>query len=179
MSPRRCESSTLKVQDRSKCDFSCFFCFGIVLFPSLCFFVWAVCAFRAPAARFWCSGVFLLRRVILRGHFWRRVSFWHLLGIIFHVFLSLGPAFWSVGDPPGSFFASRVRKGTHLRRLAPPGHQLAQKQGHQLDFPPSPWSVFSSLFVVFLLFQGFSDFVKTEPPLKRELNFEGPGSLKM
>ena len=154
MSPRRGESSTLKVQGRSKCHFSCFFCFGAVLFPILCFFVWAVCAFRAPAARLWCSGVFLLRRVILRGHFWRRVSFWHLLGIIFRVFLSLGPAFWSVGDPPGSFFASRVRKGTHLRRLAPPGHQLAQKQGHQLDFPPSPLVSFCITFCCCFAFSG-------------------------
>ena len=134
--------------------FRFFFLFGAVLFPILCFFVWAVCAFRAPAARLWCSGVFLLRRVILRGHFWRRVSFWHLLGIIFHVFLSLGPAFWSVGDPPGSFFASRVRKGTHLRRLAPPGHQLAQKQGHQLDFPPSPLVSFCITFCGFFAFSG-------------------------
>ena len=127
-------------------------CFRCRYFFISCILLWTVYAFGAPAARLCCSGVFLLRRVILRTHCWRWVSFWHLLGIIFHVFLSLGPTFWSVGDPPGSFFASWVRKGTHLRRLAPPGHQLGRKQGHQVDFCPSPLACFRTTFCYYFVF---------------------------
>ena len=141
-----------------------YFWFRCCCFSHLVFFFWTVCAFGAPAARLWCSGVFLLRRVILRGHFWRRVSFWHLLGIIFHVFLSLGPTFWSVGDPPGSFFASWVRKGTHLRRLAPPGHQLAHKQGHQVDFSPFPLVSFWIFIFYFCVFLGIKRFWENRAP---------------
>ena len=122
--------------------------FGAVIFPSLCFFVWAVCAFRARGRSvmvFWC--VFAASRHLAR-------PFLAPSGHHFPFFFSLGPTFWSVGDPPGSFFASWVRKGTHLCRLAPPGHQLAHKQGHQVDFPPSPLVSYWIPFCCFFAFCG-------------------------
>ena len=78
-----------------------------------------------------------------------------------------------------SFFASWVRSGTPLRPRALPDQQLITQGGHQVDFrPPPPFVRFRTSFRYFCVFRGLGDFVKIEPQLGRDLNFEGPGRHK-
>ena len=102
----------------------------------------------APAARPWCSPVFLLPRTQLARFFQRWVSSGHFPGRFFFVFRCLGLVFWSPGGLLCSFFASWIRKGTYLCQLAPPGHQLGGKWGHQVDSPP-PGVAFRTIFLTF------------------------------
>ena len=123
---------------------------------------------------------FWLRRVILRGHFWRRVSIWHLVGIIFHVFVESWTYFFERRAPTGLLFCIMGPQGHTFAPLGAARPATRPQTGSPSRFlSPPPGSVFGSLFVTFAFFTGLSDFGKTEPLLKRELHFEGPGLFQM
>ena len=107
-----------------------------------------------------------------RALFQRWVSSGHFPGRLFFVFRCLGPIFWSPGGLLCSFFASWIPKGTYLCQLAPAGHQLGGKWGHQVDLCPSPVVAFR------LYFLELCDFMKIELPCRRGLCFESPGPSK-
>ena len=77
-----------------------------------------------------------------------------------------------------SCFASWARECTHLRPWKSQTDNWSSKGIAKVIFRTPPWSVFGQLFVIFLFFHGLEVFVKIEPPLRRELNFESPEPSK-
>ena len=133
-------------------------------------FLYLVCSFVFCSSRVFCEAhlVFSGRSPLVydvpmcfcwlaqssRALFQSWLSSGHFPGRLFFVFRCLGPIFWSPGGLLCSFFASWIRKGTYLCQLAPPGHQLGGKWGHQVDFPPPSGVAFRTTFWYFFVFFG-------------------------
>ena len=114
-----------------------------------------------------------------RVFFQRWVSSGHFPGRLFFAFLCLGPIFWFLGGLLCSFFASWIRKGAHLCQVAPPGHQLGGKWGHQVDFSPSPGVPFRTTFSYFFVFFRILRFCENWAPVRAGARFRGSRPLQM